>query len=119
MVSRSFRGTRRASTCAGELLLPSDDGGDEPDEFRDRYVAPGPDIETSARTCLAGYLVAPYEVADLAAGITRVLKDEARRALLSARARERALERWSPAVVVPQYLQVYEAAIAAHAGRGR
>jgi len=40
-----------------------------------------------------------------------ILEDENRRDSLGHAARERALELWSPEVVVPQYLRVYEAAI--------
>ena len=62
---------------------------------------------------VTGYLACPYDPEDLAEGIRWVLEDPERHARLSAAARERAVRLWSPEVVVPQYLQVYEKAIAA------
>lgn len=59
-----------------------------------------------------GYLARPYDTADLAGGIRWVLEDADRRAALGRAARARALQLWAPDVVVPQYLQIYEAAIA-------
>lgn len=61
---------------------------------------------------VTGYLARPYELEDLAKGIRWVLEDPERHARLSAAARERAVRLWSPEVVVPQYLRVYESAIA-------
>lgn len=58
-----------------------------------------------------GYLASAFDSADLAAGMCWILEDENRRDSLGHAARERALELWSPEVVVPQYLRVYEAAI--------
>jgi len=48
---------------------------------------------------------------DPAKGIACVLEDAERRARLGGQARARALRLWSPDVVVPQYLEVYRAAI--------
>jgi glycosyltransferase involved in cell wall biosynthesis len=65
-----------------------------------------------------GYLARAFEIDDLANGIEWVLKDPEQRQALSRAARERALRTWAPAVVIPQYLRVYETAIAEHqAGR--
>lgn len=55
-----------------------------------------------------GYLAEPYSTDDLARGILWVLEDAGRHAGLCQAARLRALELWSPAVVVPQYLSVYQ-----------
>ena len=63
----------------------------------------------------SGYLARPFDGADLAAGVTWVLSDPLRHAALSAHARARALGLWSPEVVIPQYLEVYEEAIASAA----
>lgn len=60
---------------------------------------------------VTGYLAQPYEPDDLAKGICWVLEDSERHTQLSAAARERAVRLWSPKVVVPQYLRVYQAAI--------
>lgn len=65
--------------------------------------------------CVSGYLAEPYSSEDLARGICWVLEDSERYAALSAATRERAVKLWSPEVIVPQYMQVYKAAIAAHA----
>jgi glycosyltransferase involved in cell wall biosynthesis len=59
-----------------------------------------------------GYLAEPFDAADLASGIAYILENGARRLKLGKAARERALRLWSPSVVVPQYLEVYLAAIA-------
>ncbi|HEX7387966.1 MAG TPA: glycosyltransferase [Castellaniella sp.] len=67
-----------------------------------------PDVVVHGET---GYLARPYDVADLAHGICWVLEDIARHAALCAAARERAVRLWSPAVVVPQYLSIYQEAI--------
>lgn len=58
-----------------------------------------------------GYLAKPYDIEDLANGIRWVLQDAERQLRLSAAARHRALQLWSPEVVVSQYLEVYRAAI--------
>ena len=61
-----------------------------------------------------GYLATPFEVDDLAAGIDWVLADPARREGLSRCARARAMSLWAPEVVVPQFVSVYQQAIAEH-----
>ena len=62
-----------------------------------------------------GYLAAAYSSEDLARGIAWVLGDTERHAQLGGQARARAVCLWSPEVVVPQYLEVYQAAIDAQA----
>ena len=59
-----------------------------------------------------GYLAQAFSIDDLARGIEWVLNDDERYSKLSVRSRERAMRLWSPEVVVPQYLQVYEQACA-------
>lgn len=61
-----------------------------------------------------GYLATPFDVNDLAQGITWVLGDSDRRNRLSTQARDRAVRLWSPEVVVKQHIEVYEKAIALH-----
>ena len=60
-----------------------------------------------------GYLARAFDTDDLAFGISWVLADEVRHARLSSAARERALQLWSPEVVVKKYLEVYKQAIQA------
>ena len=68
-----------------------------------------PDVVVHGET---GYLARPYEVDDLAKGLAWVLENAERWQLLSTKARQRALELWSPEVVVPRYLAAYhEAAV--------
>ena len=57
-----------------------------------------------------GYLANPYDVADLATGLTQALDDSQGMNVWSQAARLRAVLTWSPQVVVPQYLAVYEQA---------
>ena len=57
-----------------------------------------------------GYLAEPYSTEDLARGIEWILEDSDRYNKLSVSARERAVRLWAPAVVVPQYLRIYEEA---------
>ena len=59
-----------------------------------------------------GYLAKPFDIDDLAHGISWVLSDQERSQKLSSQARERAVRLWSPEVVAKQYLEVYEEAIA-------
>lgn len=66
-----------------------------------------PDVVEHAMT---GYLAEAFSIDDLAKGIEWVLSDDERYSKLSARSRERARQLWSPEVVVPQYLKVYELA---------
>jgi glycosyltransferase involved in cell wall biosynthesis len=61
-----------------------------------------------------GYLAKPYDFENLAKGIRWVLEDTQRHSRLRSAARARALQLWSPDVVVPQYMKVYEAAIESH-----
>jgi glycosyltransferase involved in cell wall biosynthesis len=64
-----------------------------------------------------GFLARPYAPAELARGITWVLKDAERHRRLRESARARAVRLWSPAVVVPRLLDVYAAAIGARPAR--
>jgi glycosyltransferase involved in cell wall biosynthesis len=59
-----------------------------------------------------GYLAQPYSSDDLARGIEWVLENNERHESLSRAARNRAVALWSVETVVPQYIKVYEAAIA-------
>ncbi|UTW14258.1 glycosyltransferase [Marinobacterium rhizophilum] len=70
-----------------------------------------PDVVVHAAT---GYLAEPFSPEDLAAGIAWVLEDSERYQQLSLAARERAVRLWSPEVVIPQYLEVYQRAIDEH-----
>jgi len=72
-----------------------------------------PDVVVHGET---GYLASPYDAEDLAKGIRWVLEDSERYVQLSAAARARAVSLWAEAVVVPQYLAVYQQAIATHCG---
>jgi glycosyltransferase involved in cell wall biosynthesis len=63
-----------------------------------------------------GYLAKAYDTVELAAGIDWVLTDDARREQLGRQARKRALRLWSAEVLVPQYVQAYEQAIARSTG---
>lgn len=67
-----------------------------------------PDVVEHRKT---GYLAEAYSNTDLAAGIDWVLESDERHLALSKAARERALRLWSPEVVVPQYMKVYQDAI--------
>lgn len=58
-----------------------------------------------------GFLARPYDPADLARGLAWVLEDEVRRHALGVAARDRAVARWSPAVIAPQYQAAYQGAI--------
>lgn len=55
-----------------------------------------------------GYLATPFEVEDLAQGISWILADPDRYVRLSQQARERAVRLWSPEVVVKQHILVYK-----------
>lgn len=63
---------------------------------------------------VTGYLAQPYLSEDLARGIHWVLEDAGRHVQLGAAARERAVRLWSPGVVVPKYLAVFQDAIDHH-----
>ncbi len=58
-----------------------------------------------------GWLAPAFDTQDLAKGIAWVLEDKARWQTLSTSARQHALERFSPAVITQQYVQVYQQAI--------
>jgi glycosyltransferase involved in cell wall biosynthesis len=64
-----------------------------------------------------GFLAPPYETAGLAEGLRWVLEDEARRQELGAAARRRAMALWRAEAIVPQYIAVYEKAIANSAAK--
>ncbi len=66
-----------------------------------------PDVVQHKKT---GYLAEPYSVEDLANGINWVVEDISRWRQLSFAARDYAVSHWSPSVVVPQYLDVYDKA---------
>jgi len=61
---------------------------------------------------VTGYLASPYDTRDLARGIAWILEDDAERARLGRAAHRRTVQLWSPAMVVPRYLDAYETAIA-------
>jgi len=54
-----------------------------------------------------GYLAKPFETEDLAAGISWLLDDEARRADVGTAARDKVLKEFDNAVVAPQYEALY------------
>lgn len=58
-----------------------------------------------------GYLAQAFDTLDLAVGIEWVLSDNSRHEQLKINARQRALSLWSPEVVIPQYIEVYQRAI--------
>lgn len=57
-----------------------------------------------------GLLTRPFDAAELAAHLTRLLTDPDLRARQSAAARERAVREWSPAVIASAYADVFAAA---------
>ncbi|MUK29470.1 glycosyltransferase [Aliivibrio fischeri] len=59
---------------------------------------------------ITGYLADAYYPIDMARGIEWVLSDSNNYKVLSRNARNRAVRLWSPDVVIPQYLKVYEEA---------
>jgi glycosyltransferase involved in cell wall biosynthesis len=61
---------------------------------------------------VSGYLARPYEVSDLARGISWVLEDLHRRALLSRRSRERVEADFALDVVAQRYCVLYEQILA-------
>jgi glycosyltransferase involved in cell wall biosynthesis len=61
---------------------------------------------------VTGYLAEPYDAKDLANGIMWVLANVDSRANLGYAARERAVRLWSPEIVVTQYLEAYQNALA-------
>jgi glycosyltransferase involved in cell wall biosynthesis len=58
-----------------------------------------------------GYLAETFNTDDLAQGIAWCLEDSDRQIQLGIKARERALTLWSPEVVIPQYVKIYQQAI--------
>ncbi|MFM2430401.1 MAG: hypothetical protein RLZZ511_1614 [Cyanobacteriota bacterium] len=58
-----------------------------------------------------GYLATPFDIEDLAQGIAWVLEDPHRYSLLSQQSRSRAVQIWSPDVIIEQYLKTYHQAI--------
>jgi glycosyltransferase involved in cell wall biosynthesis len=59
----------------------------------------------------SGWLATAFDTDHLAHGIAWILQDKERWQQLSFRAREIAEQRFAPKVVVPQYLDVYQAAL--------
>lgn len=55
-----------------------------------------------------GYLAKAYNTDDLADGVYWILEDQERRDILGQSGRKKAINNWSPDVVVPQYLHVFE-----------
>ncbi|MCP3732906.1 glycosyltransferase [Sphingomonas sp. MG17] len=70
-------------------------------------VAGLPDVVDHRTT---GYLAKAYDTEEMAAGVAWVLEDPDRRRALGEQARQRAVSRWSPAAIVPLYLDAYAAA---------
>jgi glycosyltransferase involved in cell wall biosynthesis len=67
-----------------------------------------PDIVEHEKT---GWLAPPFEIENMAKGIFWMMQDADKIAMLSGQSRALALRRYSPAVVVKQYCDVYEEAI--------
>lgn len=63
---------------------------------------------------VTGYLAKAFDEEDLAHGISWVLEDKVRWKMLSDASRQRAVQLWSPTVVVPQYQEIYRATVKAH-----
>lgn len=63
---------------------------------------------------VTGYLAKPYCIEDLRQGMVWTLENSGRSQTLSEAARARALAKWSPEVVVPQYIKLYEKVINQH-----
>ncbi|MGE0011509.1 MAG: glycosyltransferase [Azoarcus sp.] len=61
---------------------------------------------------VTGYLARAFDVGDLAQGLAWLYEDRERLAALRRNARLRAVQLWSPAVVLPKYEDVYRRAIA-------
>jgi glycosyltransferase involved in cell wall biosynthesis len=58
-----------------------------------------------------GLVVAPDNPNELAAAIVRLLEDEASRAILGARAKGRALEKYDMARCIDKYLELYRSLV--------
>lgn len=67
-----------------------------------------PDIVTHRET---GWLAKPFDADDLAEGIIWLLADEGRHAVISAAARNQAVERFSEPVIAAKYIEVYRKVI--------
>ena len=70
-----------------------------------------PDIVDHEKT---GWLAPPFEIENMAKGVLWMLQSPEITATLSNQSRELALKRYSPAVVVKQYCDVYAEAIRLH-----
>ena len=70
-----------------------------------------PDVAVHRET---GYLAQPFDIVDLAQGMSWILSDNSARQTLSSRARTRAEELWKPATIAWKYVEVYQQAIASH-----
>ncbi len=55
----------------------------------------------------SGYLARPYEPDDMAKGLHWMLEDTDRLRAMGHAGREKALNHWSPEIVIPQYLKVF------------
>jgi glycosyltransferase involved in cell wall biosynthesis len=64
-----------------------------------------PDIIEHQKT---GWLAAPFDTDDLGRGIQWILSDRQRWQVLSKHARDNAVAKYSPSVVVPQYIDYYQ-----------
>jgi glycosyltransferase involved in cell wall biosynthesis len=64
-----------------------------------------PDIIEHHKT---GWLAAPFDTDDLGLGIQWILSDRQRWQVLSKHARDNAVAKYSPSVVVPQYVDYYQ-----------
>lgn len=56
---------------------------------------------------VTGYLAHPFDTRDMANGIQWILKTSERRRKIADAARQRALNYWSPDVVIPKYIDIY------------
>lgn len=67
--------------------------------------------DTDARGKQAKWHVQVLNIDGMAEGLWWTLEESERRSTLRLAVRGRALQLWSPEVVIPQYLKVYETAI--------
>ncbi|MBI3529709.1 MAG: glycosyltransferase [Betaproteobacteria bacterium] len=67
-----------------------------------------PDVVDHRKT---GYLAKPFDMDDMAHGIGWMLESRERYGALSSEARSRAVQLWSPQVVIPQYLKTFQEAV--------
>lgn len=61
-----------------------------------------------------GWLANPYDIEDLARGIDWLLEDQSRHQEISTAAREDVISRFDSAVVIPQFVKLYQSLIEAH-----